>query len=234
MSKKMAVLVDGGFFIKRFSKIYGLDKARDPSFVAEALREVANKHAKYDGRPASEIYRIFFYDCPPLTKRAHYPISKKACNFSSSDISIFRTNLHKELVKNRKLALRLGFLSEGHADWQIRPNTLKQLLNKAKRYEDLTDDDFMYDVRQKQIDMKIGLDIASLSYKNQVEQIVLISGDSDFVPAAKTARREGIDFILNPMWAYIQEDLFEHVDGVHNAFPRPSGIPDNIVHMKVG
>jgi len=41
--------------------------------------------------------------------------------------------------------------------------------------------------------MRIGLDIASLAYKRQVNQVVLISGDSDFVPAAKLARREGID-----------------------------------------
>ena len=51
---------------------------------------------------------------------------------------------------------------------------------------------------QKGVDMKIGLDIASLSYKKLVDQIVLISGDSDFVPAAKLARLEGIDFTLTP------------------------------------
>lgn len=33
--------------------------------------------------------------------------------------------------------------------------------------------------------MRIGIDIASLAYKKQVEQIILIAGDSDFVPAAK-------------------------------------------------
>ncbi|KKL84872.1 hypothetical protein LCGC14_1960370 [marine sediment metagenome] len=31
-----------------------------------------------------------------------------------------------------------------------------------------------------------------------------ISGDSDFIPAAKLARREGLDVILDPMWNYIQ------------------------------
>ena len=43
------------------------------------------------------------------------------------------------------------------------------------------------------------MDIASLSYKHQVDQIVLIAGDSDFVPAAKLARREGLDFVLDPL-----------------------------------
>ena len=48
--------------------------------------------------------------------------------------------------------------------------------------------------------MKIGLDIASMAYKKQVDQIILISGDSDFVSAAKLARREGIDLYLI-LWA---------------------------------
>ena len=63
--------------------------------------------------------------------------------------------------------------------------------------------------------MKIGMDIASLSYKHQVDQIVLIGGDSDFVPAAKLARREGIDFILDPLGMTISPDapLLEHIDG---------------------
>ena len=61
--------------------------------------------------------------------------------------------------------------------------------------------------------MKIGMDIASLAYKQQVEQIVLIAGDSDFVPAAKLARREAIDILLDPLDQAIKENLFEHIDG---------------------
>ncbi|MCY3544387.1 MAG: NYN domain-containing protein [Chloroflexi bacterium] len=33
--------------------------------------------------------------------------------------------------------------------------------------------------------MRIGLDIASITLKRQADTIVLVSGDSDFVPAAK-------------------------------------------------
>lgn len=64
--------------------------------------------------------------------------------------------------------------------------------------------------------MKIGIDIASLAYKKQVDQIILISGDSDFVPAAKLARREGIDFVLDPLWASIKPNLHEHIDGLRS------------------
>ncbi|MEG1938948.1 MAG: NYN domain-containing protein, partial [Akkermansia sp.] len=57
-------------------------------------------------------------------------------------------------------------------------------------------------------------DIVSMALKKQVDKIILISGDSDFVPAAKLARREGIDFILDPMWATIKPQLNEHIDGL--------------------
>jgi len=70
--------------------------------------------------------------------------------------------------------------------------------------------------------MRVGLDIASLIFKGQVNQIVLVAGDSDFVPAAKLARREGIDFILDPMWHTIHSSLLEHVDGVRSTCPNPA------------
>ena len=68
--------------------------------------------------------------------------------------------------------------------------------------------------------MRIGLDIASLAYKKQVDQIILLAGDSDFVPAAKLARREGIDFILDPMEATIPKDLFEHIDRLKSCWKK--------------
>jgi uncharacterized LabA/DUF88 family protein len=60
--------------------------------------------------------------------------------------------------------------------------------------------------------MKIGIDITWLSLKGLVEQIILISGDSDFVPASKLARREGIRFILDAMHHKLKDDLLEHID----------------------
>jgi uncharacterized LabA/DUF88 family protein len=94
------------------------------------------------------------------------------------------------------------------------------LLEKERTVDSLTDDDFEYDVLQKGVDVKIALDIASVAYKKQADQIVLVAGDADFVPAAKLARREGIDFILDPMWRQIASDLHEHIDGLRSTCPR--------------
>ncbi|WP_374063716.1 NYN domain-containing protein [Cupriavidus sp. DF5525] len=71
------------------------------------------------------------------------------------------------------------------------------------------------------VDMRIGIDVASLAFKKQVDQIVLIAGDADFVPAAKQARREGVDFILDPMWRAVPQGLQEHIDGLRSSCTRP-------------
>lgn len=105
-------------------------------------------------------------------------------------------------------------------NYNLRPESTKALLAGKIKIEDLTEKDFVFNAQQKGVDMKIGVDIASLAYKHQVDQIILIAGDSDFVPAAKLARREGIDFILDPMWADIRPDLFEHIDGLRSQWKR--------------
>ncbi|MGB0476833.1 MAG: NYN domain-containing protein [Flavobacteriaceae bacterium] len=79
---------------------------------------------------------------------------------------------------------------------------------------ELKDKDLEYPLKQKAVDMKIGLDIATLAFKEQVDQMILIAGDSDFVPAAKFARKEGVDFILDPMLNNIDSTLHEHIDGL--------------------
>ena len=122
------------------------------------------------------------------------------------------------LKEKRKFALRLGFLASEEASYTIDNNILKKLCRKDVGIDDITEKDFFVTIRQKGVDMKIGLDIASLAYKKQVDQIVLIAGDSDFVPAAKLARREGIDFILDPMGNKINSNLFEHIDGLRSNY----------------
>lgn len=116
------------------------------------------------------------------------------------------------------MALRLGYLNQQTAHWVLEPFVFDALMKKSMRWENLKEEHVRYDSHQKGVDMRIGLDIASMAFKKQVDQIILVAGDSDFVPAAKLARREGIDFILDPMWAKIRPDLHEHIDGLHSVY----------------
>ena len=218
-----AVLIDGGFFIKRFPRCYPKENSNDPKRTAQLIFETALHHLNDKDYPGGrrQLYRIFFYDCPPLEKKVHWPISRQSHDYSRSNTAEFRRKLHDELRSMRKVALRLGHLSD-YGEWRLKKEKLKELLHGSVQVSGLTDQDFDYSFRQKCVDMKIGLDIASLSYKKLVDQIILVSGDADFVPAAKLARREGMDFILDPMWNPIPENLNEHVDAVKSVCPNPS------------
>ena len=193
-----------------------------PNTALAALRKMMHEHIDYTGR---ELYRLFFYDCKPLDEKRHLPISKRCLDYSTTPQCIFRKQLHNELKKQRKCALRLGYILDSKDNrWIMKGSVLHDLLNKKRRFEELTDGDFTANIRQKQVDMMIGVDIATLCLKELVDTIVLVSGDGDFVPASKLARREGIDFILDPMHmeSQIHEALFEHIDAIHNALQNRS------------
>ena len=215
-----AILVDGGFYRRRAQKFWG-DKTssdRAEELYSYCRRHLGERHHSHD------LYRIFYYDCPPMSKKIFHPLLQKTVDFSKSDLYTWMTEFLDELKEKRKVALRLGKLADAQACYTLRPDAVKKLFNGSLALEDIGETDFMIAVDQKGVDMKIGLDIASMAYKKQVDQIVLISGDSDFVSAAKLARREGIDFVLDPMGANIKPDLFEHIDGLRSPdskFKRP-------------
>lgn len=219
MKKRTAILVDGAFFLKRYRSINKI-KLLDPERTAKDLWEMCLKHLTQAKSETFDLYRIFYYDCLPYGKKQHNPITGKSIDFAKTDQYNFQIAFFEELKKKRKIALRLGIL-EDRKRWIIKPVRTKALLSKEITLEELTEDDVQFDFNQKMVDIKIGLDIASITLKRQVDQIILISGDSDFVPAAKLARREGIDFLLDPMWNPIKPHLFEHIDGLVSRIRKP-------------
>lgn len=218
--QRTAILVDGAFFLARYRKVWSDRDAGDARTVAKTVFGMTLEHLKALDRPRESLYRIFFYDCPPLERVLTRPVSGDAVDFGKSGAAAFRRELHDQLRRQRKLALRLGRLAE-RGEWKLKPATLQQLRDGSLKWEGLRDEHYEPDMRQTQVDMKIGIDIAALAYKRLVDQIVLIAGDADFIPAAKLARREGIDFILDPMWQSIAADLHEHIDGLQSVCPRP-------------
>ncbi len=207
---KTAILVDGGFYRRRAQKAFGDVSAERR---ATELSDYCKRHLKSHGEN-NELYRIFYYDCPPSSKRIYHPLLKKQVDLGKTDLYLWTETFFNELKKKRKFAIRLGKLAEEQAHYTIRPDIVKKLCHQTILFKDLQESNFILQIDQKGVDMRIGLDIASLAYKKQVDQIILISGDSDFVSAAKLARREGIDFILDPLGSPIKSDLFEHIDGL--------------------
>ena len=209
---KTAILIDGGFYRKRAKYFWG---EISPEDRASELHNYCMKHLrnKYEQR---KLYRIFYYDCPPAKGNVYNPILHKSINLEKTDEYTWSCKFLDELKKKRMLALRLGRLSESQLHYNLKYEVFKSIMQGKKQISDIKLTDCKLNIEQKGVDMRIGVDISSLAFKRQVNQIILIAGDSDFVPAAKQARREGIDFILDPMGAPIKPDLFEHIDGIED------------------
>lgn len=207
---KTAILVDGAFYRKRSKSLFG---TKPPEQAAADLHKYCMSllKDKYEDR---NLYRIFYYDCPPSDKIVYHPFTGESVNLKQSSEYIWMSQFIVELRKLRKVALRMGRMSDGGAQYQLKYEILKKLFRGELNIENITFNDFQLNFKQKGVDMRIGVDISSLAFKRQVQQIILIAGDSDFVPASKQARREGIDFILDPMGSHINDDLFEHIDGI--------------------
>lgn len=221
---KTAILVDAGFHLKRHYAIYKNKYPLSGEEVAYELKKHCDRHIyshKNNNKQNDELYRIFIYDCEPLTKNIRKPVSQEDKSLKNTNTYKFRVDFHKTIKRLPQFALRLGMIDERYGQWEFKSEkTIKKLLKGEMNISDLTDEDFQYNAKQKGVDIKIGLDIATLAYKKFADKIILISGDSDFVPASKHARREGIIFELDPMHHKIKDDLLEHIDRLKSSISK--------------
>ena len=155
-----------------------------------------------------------------MKKTVYNPLTQKNFDFAKSPTFVWMNTFLSNLKQRRKVALRMGFFADEEMNYIFSSDTVKKLCKGSLKIEDLSESDLVLNMRQKGVDMKIGLDIASLAYKKLADQIVLISGDSDFVPAAKLARVEEIDFIVDSMGMKINDNLIEHIDGLRSYYKR--------------
>ena len=96
--------------------------------------------------------------------------------------------------------------------WKMKPRSVGQLLKSPR---ELTDADFDLDIGQKGVDIRIGLDMARLALRDMVRAVVVVTGDSDFVPAFKFVRREGVKVLLSTLGhSGARRELKAHADFV--------------------
>lgn len=224
---KAAILIDGAFLLKRLPRVRSDVDVDDPKPVAKAINDLVLGHLNRINRVYNVtnciqlLYRSFYYDAWPYENKEHKPISGKAIDYARSETANFRKELFDLLRARPNFAVRLGHLQRSRDRfWTLKPGPQKSLLNGSRQVASLRDEDFVPGLEQKGVDMRIGLDIATITLKRQADIIVLVTGDSDFVPAAKLARREGVQFILDPLWQPVRPDLSEHIDGLRSVFDR--------------
>lgn len=193
--------MDLGFVLNRLYLLLGKRAA-----TANEVHDFAEKCVD----SSEELFRIYCYHCPPYGGTETHPLTKTPVDFSATPTFTTNTNLIRDLSLKKGVAFRAGELS--FDGWKIRPFATKEIVKTGRA---LQESDFAPDVKQKRVDMKIGLDVAWLASKGIVERIILVTGDSDFVPAMKFARREGVQVVLVTMGhKYIKQDLLIHADEV--------------------
>lgn len=201
-SVKYALLVDGAFACKRLYRTLGNRHATADDVIAECQR--IRSHAALSG---GTLLRIHYYDAPPAAGQLTNPVSGKALNLGQSTTFARMTSIHETLELSPDFALRRGeVVARG---WRLKDHALRQVV-KSRRA--ITPTDVRPDLRQKGVDLRIGLDIARLSLRRLVDVIVVVTGDSDLVPAFRFARREGIRVYLDHLGAPVMRDLKAHTD----------------------
>jgi uncharacterized LabA/DUF88 family protein len=194
MTTKVIILIDGGFYWQRF--LYASKKEPQISDVLDTAEDIMKKMAsKTNGDTKDILFRIFYYDCPPFEGKIKSQDGKKDIDCSKSPIYLSKSKFLNDLCKEDKFALRRGELS--FAGW-------KQDLHNPKKWKP--------DFNQKGVDMKVGLDMATIAMKRVAEKIVLVAGDSDFIAPVKFVRKEGLQVYLYRMGNNVKNALIEHCD----------------------
>ena len=218
---RTAILVDGNYYLHRSRMLWGSKepKERAQELHAYCIRHITTRRDEKLEYGKRSLYRIFYYDCPPVDHGTiNQPWDGHSRTFSKKNpANVWSSDFQSELSTMRKVAMRMGVVMMNKPHFDLKEESLKKLLSGKISVDDLTEKDYtLSGLKQSGVDMRIGLDVASLASGKIVDQIVLIAGDSDFVPVAKAARRSGVDFLIDPMGRVIPNELEVQVDGVED------------------
>lgn len=166
---KVAVFIDGGH-LRACAK--SAKKPYTPDFVV--------KIAKACVQSGETLFRILYYDCEEFAGSVKLPVSGGMKAYPGGNPFL------SDLAREELVAVRRGILK--FRGWERRASTLKPGATPAA----LTDADFQAKWEQKGVDLRIGLDIVTMTESHAADLIVLLTGDTDLIPAMKLARGRGL------------------------------------------
>lgn len=202
MKPSYAILVDGGFMRVRLQV-----KNRHFPTVAEVSAEI-DRIKSIAELQEHELLRVYYYDAPPAIGTLTNPIDQTRLDLSQHPQYAQNFGLQQALEMLPDFALRSGEMSVD--GWALGSAALHNLTAGGPRV--ITARDLVPNISQKGVDLRIGLDIARLSLRQLVRVLVVVTGDSDMIPAFKFARREGVRVYLDHMGHGVKRDLKAHTD----------------------
>jgi uncharacterized LabA/DUF88 family protein len=201
MNPRYAILLDGGFVTKALA-------VKKRSFPT--IQDIELECQRITSLPilnGFDLLRIYYYDAPPSSGVITNPIDGSTIDLGNSIVHKRNAQLLDQLELLPNFALRKG--ETVNRGWSIGPKALKSML-KAPRVPVATD--LIPNIEQKGVDLRIGLDIARLALRDMVRTIVVVTGDSDMIPAFKFARREGMRVFLDHLGMPVRRELRAHSD----------------------
>jgi hypothetical protein len=184
---KTVLLIDAGY-LRKISYKYNRGCQYNQEYIKKCIDDLKD----------DSLIRALYYDCPRFSGTLILPISKTEKVFESN-------NFLDILAQEEFLAIRRGKL-------KFRGFILKKNTDLKK---ELNDDDFEPVFMQKGVDMRIGLDIMTYSNDRLVDKIILITNDTDCIPAIKHARKCGISVsLVKYNNVNISPEILEHIDRI--------------------
>ena len=180
-SKPLGLYSPGGFYMRVSILIDGghtrvLARQAGYTYDPDYIEKIA--HAAV--QPGEELLRVLYYDCAPYNGTQRLPVSGTDRVFTGSDRWL------NDLAAKDLFAVRRGVI-------KFRGFKPKRIPIAAAA---LTDAVFKPDFEQKGVDMRIGLDIANHAATKSVDRILLMTADTDCLPAMKHARIAGLQIAL--------------------------------------
>ncbi|MXO71761.1 NYN domain-containing protein [Alteraurantiacibacter buctensis] len=203
---RYAILLDGGFVTKKLQQ-----KLKQPA-TADDIVALCGEISAHAELRHYELLRTYFYDAPPSLESLNQPVSGERYNLAVTERAKHAQSLYDQLELKPGFALRMGETRLTPQQWKLKPRSVQQIKAEPRP---LVDDDFLLDINQKGVDIRIGLDMARLALRDMVRAVVVVTGDSDFVPAFKFVRREGVKVMLCTLGhASARRELKAHADFV--------------------
>lgn len=184
-TRRHAVLMDGGFVIKKL-------QAQARSFPnADLVEQLAHRICQASVTETSELQRAYFYHARPASAEVTNPLSGESAILAETPVFRSHESLLDSLELKANFAVRLGETTVN--DWRIGSKAMESMLAKPRQVQAR---DLVPNINQKGVDLRLGLDLARLALRGLVDTVIVVTGDSDLIPAFKFVRREGLRVIL--------------------------------------
>lgn len=201
MNPRYAILIDGGFATKAIGR--RTKKAADSAAIISECERIKNSPVLAN----QDLLRIYYYDAPPASGKLTDPLSRTELDLSANDVHKRGAALLQQIELSQDFAVRRG--ETVVRGWKIGDKAFKNLVQSPRP---LAAGDLVPNIQQKGVDLRIGLDIALLALRQLVQTIVVVTGDSDLIPAFKLARREGLRVYLEHLGMPVRTEFKAHAD----------------------